>query len=80
MSQCMDDINPTGSDPNEDHWDVVADVIKALGHIAFIDMAYQGLGDGLAKRGPRKPQGGADIPCFSCVTSPGCLAFSWVSV
>jgi aspartate/tyrosine/aromatic aminotransferase len=49
MSQCMDDINPTGSDLKKDQCDVVADVIKALGHIAFIDMEYQGLGDGLAQ-------------------------------
>jgi aromatic-amino-acid transaminase len=39
--------NPTGSDLSRDQWDVIADVIKALGHIPFIDMAYQGLGDTL---------------------------------
>lgn len=37
--------NPTGCDLTRDQWDTVADVIKAMGHIPFIDMAYQGLGD-----------------------------------
>ncbi|WMD20851.1 aminotransferase class I/II-fold pyridoxal phosphate-dependent enzyme [Achromobacter seleniivolatilans] len=37
--------NPTGSDLNRQQWDVIADVIKALGHTPFIDMAYQGLGE-----------------------------------
>ncbi|WP_454674897.1 aminotransferase class I/II-fold pyridoxal phosphate-dependent enzyme [Achromobacter pestifer] len=39
--------NPTGSDLSHDQWNVIADVIQALGHIPFIDMAYQGLGDTL---------------------------------
>lgn len=39
--------NPTGCDLSREQWDVVADVIKALGHIPLIDLAYQGLGDGV---------------------------------
>lgn len=38
--------NPTGSDLTQDQWDTIADVMKALGHTPFIDMAYQGLGEG----------------------------------
>jgi aromatic-amino-acid transaminase len=39
--------NPTGADLGLDQWREVADVIAARGLIPFVDLAYQGFGDGL---------------------------------
>ncbi|NTX30904.1 aspartate/tyrosine/aromatic aminotransferase [Burkholderia pyrrocinia] len=40
--------NPTGLDLNRDAWRAVIDVLARRGLIPFLDMAYQGFGDGLA--------------------------------
>lgn len=39
--------NPTGADLDPDQWKVVADIVSRRGLIPFVDIAYQGLGDGL---------------------------------
>lgn len=39
--------NPTGVDLTPDDWRAVLDVVRARGHIPFLDMAYQGFGDGI---------------------------------
>lgn len=39
--------NPSGADLTRTQWDQVADVLEARGLIPFIDMAYQGFGEGL---------------------------------
>jgi aspartate aminotransferase len=39
--------NPCGADLSPDQWGVIADMAEAQGFIPFIDIAYQGLGDGL---------------------------------
>lgn len=39
--------NPTGADLSLDQWRAVADLIAARGLIPFVDIAYQGFGDGL---------------------------------
>jgi aromatic-amino-acid transaminase len=39
--------NPTGADMTDKQWDDVIALIKARGHIGFLDMAYQGFGDGI---------------------------------
>ncbi|MGY3303020.1 aromatic-amino-acid transaminase [Pseudomonas sp. PvR086] len=39
--------NPTGVDLSTADWKNVLDVVKAKGHIPFLDMAYQGFGDGI---------------------------------
>ncbi|GID05156.1 amino acid aminotransferase [Pseudomonas sp. 008] len=39
--------NPTGVDLSPADWKNVLDVVKAKGHIPFLDMAYQGFGDGI---------------------------------
>ena len=39
--------NPTGADLSLDQWREVADVIAGRGLIPFVDIAYQGFGDGL---------------------------------
>lgn len=39
--------NPTGADLDAGQWQTVAETIAARGLIPFVDLAYQGLGDGL---------------------------------
>merc|ERR1711990_413744 len=38
--------NPTGVDPTPEQWKVISDTIKAKGHIAWFDSAYQGFASG----------------------------------
>ena len=39
--------NPSGADLTFDQWKVVTELIQRKGLLPFVDMAYQGLGDGL---------------------------------
>ena len=39
--------NPLGADFTLDQWDVIADVLQKRSLIAFLDLAYQGFGDGV---------------------------------
>ncbi|MEP5566389.1 MAG: amino acid aminotransferase [Halioglobus sp.] len=39
--------NPCGADLSLEQWGVVADMAQAQGFVPFVDIAYQGLGDGL---------------------------------
>jgi aspartate/tyrosine/aromatic aminotransferase len=39
--------NPTGANPDKATWDRIVDVLAMRGAIPFIDLAYQGFGDGL---------------------------------
>jgi aspartate aminotransferase len=39
--------NPCGADLSIEQWGVIADMADAQGFIPFVDIAYQGLGDGL---------------------------------
>jgi len=41
--------NPTGVDLTPADWNNVLEVVKAKGHIPFLDMAYQGFGLGIAE-------------------------------
>jgi len=43
--------NPTGAELNADQWGQVIDVVRANNLIPFLDMAYQGFGDGIAEDG-----------------------------
>lgn len=43
--------NPTGYDITPAQWDDVVAAVKARGLVAFLDMAYQGFGDGIAEDG-----------------------------
>ncbi len=43
--------NPTGCDLLPAQWQRVVEVVKARGLVAFLDMAYQGFGDGIAEDG-----------------------------
>ncbi|KAK0389987.1 hypothetical protein NLU13_3560 [Sarocladium strictum] len=38
--------NPTGVDPTPEQWKEISDAVKAQGHFAFFDMAYQGFASG----------------------------------
>jgi aspartate/tyrosine/aromatic aminotransferase len=39
--------NPTGADLSMNQWQMVADVVVTKGLVPFVDIAYQGFGDGL---------------------------------
>ena len=39
--------NPTGADLDLDQWRAVAEIVSERGLIPFVDLAYQGFGDGL---------------------------------
>ena len=39
--------NPTGVDPTAEQWNQIADLIAERELVPFVDLAYQGLGDGL---------------------------------
>jgi aromatic-amino-acid transaminase len=39
--------NPTGVDPSTEQWDRILDVVRSRGQIPFLDLAYQGFGDGV---------------------------------
>ena len=43
--------NPTGADITDDQWTQVIEVITQRGLIPFLDMAYQGFGDGIEQDG-----------------------------
>ncbi len=43
--------NPTGYDLTPEQWRQVVDAAKARGLVPFLDMAYQGFGDGIAEDG-----------------------------
>ena len=43
--------NPTGADLTDDQWTQVIDVVTSRGLVPFLDMAYQGFGDGIAEDG-----------------------------
>ncbi len=43
--------NPTGADITPAQWGRVVEAIRARGLVAFLDMAYQGFGDGIAEDG-----------------------------
>lgn len=42
--------NPTGVDPTQEQWKEIEASIKAGGHVAFFDMAYQGFATGNLER------------------------------
>ena len=49
--------NPCGADLSQEQWGVIADMAEAQGFVPFIDIAYQGLGDGLEEDAPRAHAG-----------------------
>jgi aromatic-amino-acid transaminase len=43
--------NPTGVDPDNAQWDRIIDVVRSRGLVPFLDIAYQGFGDGIEPDG-----------------------------
>lgn len=41
--------NPTGIDPETEHWETIAKIVKARRLLPVVDFAYQGFGDGLVE-------------------------------
>ncbi|MBV2131361.1 aspartate/tyrosine/aromatic aminotransferase [Pseudomonas sp. MAP12] len=41
--------NPTGVDLSSSDWKQVLEVVRERGHVPFLDIAYQGFGDGIAE-------------------------------
>jgi aromatic-amino-acid transaminase len=39
--------NPTGADLDADQWRAVAELVSSRGLVPYVDIAYQGLGNGL---------------------------------
>jgi aromatic-amino-acid transaminase len=39
--------NPTGVDPTPEQWDEILATVRARGLVPFLDLAYQGFGDGI---------------------------------
>lgn len=68
--------NPTGADLDLDQWKIVADIVAKRGLIPFVDLAYQGLGDGLEEdaAGARLVIAAADqaLIAQSCDKNFGC--------
>ncbi|MFT7286970.1 MAG: aspartate aminotransferase [Halieaceae bacterium] len=54
--------NPCGADLSQAQWAVIADMAEAQGFIPFIDIAYQGLGDGLEEDAAGLRQLAARVP------------------
>lgn len=48
--------NPTGSDPTDDQWRAILDVIRAKKHFPFVDLAYQGFATGDLDADARVPR------------------------
>ena len=57
--------NPTGVDLTADQWTRVIETVKARALVPFLDIAYQGFGDGLdADAAPVRRFAQADVPVF----------------
>lgn len=54
--------NPCGADLSQEQWGVIADMAEAQGFTPFIDIAYQGLGDGLEEDAAGLRQLAARVP------------------
>ncbi len=61
--------NPTGADITPAQWALVVDAVKVRGLVAFLDMAYQGFGEGLAEDGAAVQQFVASGMDFFVATS-----------
>lgn len=62
--------NPTGVDPSESQWTTIIDLVRSRGLVPFIDIAYQGFGDGL------EPDG-AVVRRFAATPGPMFIASSF---
>ena len=57
--------NPTGVDLDQDQWQQVVEVVKARNLIPFLDIAYQGFGEGLVEDAHAiREMARAGVPCL----------------
>ncbi|MCT8354106.1 MULTISPECIES: amino acid aminotransferase [Photorhabdus] len=57
--------NPTGSDLTYEQWDQVVQIVKERELLPFLDIAYQGLGDGMEKDAYAiRAMANAGLPCL----------------
>jgi aspartate aminotransferase len=61
--------NPTGADLSQDEWRAVLELIKRRSLLPFIDMAYQGLGEGADADAFAMRLFGAELPEMVCAVS-----------
>lgn len=61
--------NPTGADLSPEQWAQVVEAVKVRGLVAFLDLAYQGFGEGLAEDGAAVQQFVASGMDFFVATS-----------
>jgi len=62
--------NPTGVDPELEQWTRIVEVVRARGLVPFLDMAYQGFGDGI-------DADGAVLRMFAATSGPLFLSSSF---
>lgn len=62
--------NPTGADLQAEHWREVVEAVRARGLIPFLDIAYQGFGDGIEADG-------AAVRLFADGTAPVFVSSSY---
>ena len=62
--------NPTGVDPTPEQWSRILEVVRARGLVPFLDIAYQGFGDGL-------DADGAIVRAFAVTPGPLLVANSF---
>ena len=62
--------NPTGVDPTLEQWAKIVEIVRARGLVPFVDIAYQGLGDGL-------DADGAVVRSFAATPGPLLVANSF---
>jgi aromatic-amino-acid transaminase len=62
--------NPTGADPTPAQWERIVTTVRARGLVPFLDLAYQGFGDGLEADG-------AAVRRFAATAGPLLIASSF---
>jgi aromatic-amino-acid transaminase len=62
--------NPTGVDPTPAQWPRIIDLVRARGLVPFLDIAYQGFGDGI-------DQDGSVVRAFAATAGPLLVASSF---
>ena len=62
--------NPTGVDPNPEQWGRIIEVVRARGHVPYLDVAYQGFGESI-------DADGAPVRRFAATPGPLFVASSF---
>ena len=62
--------NPTGVDPTPSHWPRIIEIVRRRGLVPFLDLAYQGFGDGI-------DDDGAVVRAFAATPGPVLVSSSF---